>query len=109
MPDAAIKALEGKLAEGVDPLSVIEDLQAAGWTPPEGDAGYDEGSEGPPSADSETPPPGTGEDEEAGGPPEGPKGMLIALSAKPGEMNERRKSAAQAAMKKDGYKGEEEE
>ena len=100
--EKALAALEGKLAEGVDPVAVIEELQAAGWQAPEGDD-YEE--DGPPkSADTDTPPPeeAVEEGEGEGIENEMPKGLMIALRAKPGEMNERRGAAARFAMKKHG-------
>lgn len=101
MPEAAIKALEGKLAEGVSPESVIEALQEAGWKPPADDPGYSEG-EGMPV-------------EEAGAPdepmesPEGGSAILLGPDpeeAGPKNINERRAAAAKKAIEKHSYKGE---
>lgn len=104
MPKAALAALEGKLAEGVDPMSVIEALQEAGWKPPEGEAGYEEGA--PPEAPPEM---GDAEAEPMEGEPEAPgPGLMIALGGK-GDMNDRRSKAAKSAMKKHGHNPDEDE
>ena len=99
MPQAAIKALEGKLAEGIDPMSVVEALQEAGWKPPADDPSYTEG-EG-------TPVEGAGAPDEPMESPEAGVAIAIGLEEEePKNMNDRRASAAKKAMKKHGWKEE---
>lgn len=102
MPMAAIKALEGKLAEGVDAIDVLSALKEAGWKAPEG--GGDYGSEGSPEGEEEEGSKGPGAMLMIGssGPKEEPKGYEGMEDEKPKDASHRMSLIARKAMKKDG-------
>lgn len=114
MPMDAIKALEGKLAEGVDAIDVLSALKEVGWTAPKGG---DYNSKGPSEMGEEK----EGEEEEeegeeekghkgpgamfllgAAGPKKEPKGYGDLDKEKPKDASDRMSLIARKAMKKDG-------
>jgi hypothetical protein len=112
MPMDAIKALEGKLAEGVDAIDVLSALKEVGWTAPKGG---DYNSKGPSDMGEMGEMDEMEGDEEKGhkgpgamfllgapGPEKEPKGYGDLDKEKPKDASDRMSLIARKAMKKDG-------